>query len=71
MAESLVYVTTGQGNAAPAVTDGTVYAGDGFGSVLYALDAATGEQRWSSGQLQRGLSAFDAVSGTERWHVTT
>ncbi len=71
VAEGLVYVTTGQGNAAPAVTDGTVYAGDGFGSVLYALDAATGEQRWSSGQLQRGLSAFDAVTGTERWHVTT
>jgi outer membrane protein assembly factor BamB len=69
--DDIIYVTTGEAHAAPAVDSQTVYVGGGFGTDLVAVDAATGEERWRFPLQVAGLYAVDAASGQQHWHVPT
>lgn len=51
------FPTAGDVSATPAVEDGTVYVPD-FAGNLYALDRATGEQRWTA-----SIPAFTGIPG--------
>jgi outer membrane protein assembly factor BamB len=54
--------TTGGSVSTPAVVDGVVYVGSQDGN-LYAIDAATGVQRWSFATLQWVKSSPTVVNG--------
>src|SRR6202171_2552917 len=45
----------------PIVANGVVYYADGVGSHVYALDAATGQIRWSTSKIQGGIFASPMV----------
>lgn len=75
--DGVVYVASGA-ISAPAVVDDTVYVGGGHttggsseASVLFALDAATGTERWRLTLEGTGYFAVDAATGTQRWFVET
>ena len=74
--DGVVYLVGGAGSTPPAVVDGIVYVGgDGSASrsplLAYAVDAATGAERWRHNVARNGLFALDAATGEERWRFAT
>ncbi|MFF4734750.1 PQQ-binding-like beta-propeller repeat protein [Streptomyces sp. NPDC001262] len=55
----------------PAIADGTVFFSS-LGKSVYAVDAATGDKKWSLADSLNGIvHAVDAASGGRRWSVRT
>jgi outer membrane protein assembly factor BamB len=52
--QSLGVATTSNDNDTPAVANGVVYFDDGINDAVYAFNAATGQQLWSSGGSIKG-----------------
>src|SRR5262252_6600889 len=57
-------IGSGRGIPTPAIVDGTVIVGGGFGShEVYAFDAASGERRWKVHTTDDGPTAAVVLDG--------
>jgi outer membrane protein assembly factor BamB len=74
-ADGVVYAAGGDPGSPPAIVDGVAYAGDGFASVVAALDARTGLKLWQTvvgvGEPSGwGVYAIDIATGKRLWRFT-